>query len=348
MHPNPSEGDEATAPGHERPASILVVDDDPQTAGLLRRWFDASRYTIHEAADGAEGVEAAVELQPDLILMDLKMPGLDGISAARTLKSRRETEAIPVVLLTACRDTEAKVEAFGAGADDYVVKPFEFGEIDARVRVLLDRSRHLRSLESRIRNLADSNRNLEQLLMVDEKTGLYNFREFQRRLRAEWERSTRYAVPLSVVFLDLDRFKQLNDTLGHQAGDRVLQEFATLVTGGARANDIAARYGGEEFAVILPHTDAEMALRVAQRIRRAVAEFQFLEDESPTRVTVSAGVATYPSDPRIDSVDALIRAADEALYKAKDAGRNRVIQSRRRGGRFRDLHRSRRADESHP
>jgi diguanylate cyclase (GGDEF)-like protein len=164
--------------------------------------------------------------------------------------------------------------------------------------------------------------------MVDEKTGLYNFREFQRRLREEWQRAERYTVPLSVVFFDLDHFKRVNDTLGHQAGDRVLKEFAMLATGGARANDIAARYGGEEFAVILPHTDGEMAVRVAERIRRAVAEFEFDAGESPTRITVSAGVATLTAKREVSSVDDLVRAADAALYEAKELGRNRVVVAR--------------------
>ncbi len=163
--------------------------------------------------------------------------------------------------------------------------------------------------------------------MVDDKTGLYNFRAFQRKLAEEWQRAKRYTVPLSLVFFDIDQFKRVNDTLGHPAGDRVLEEFSTLVTGGARANDVAARYGGEEFAVILPHTDAEMAVRVAERIRRAVQEFVFLEGDTPTQITVSAGVATMPTTPGVDSMDALVRAADEALLAAKDRGRNRVVEA---------------------
>ena len=134
----------------------------------------------------------------------------------------------------------------------------------------------------------------------------------------------RYATPLSLIFLDLDNFKTINDTLGHPAGDRALKEFATLVTGGARTNDFAARYGGEEFAVILPHTDGVMGSRVARRIVAAVREFIFLEDEKPTHVTVSAGVATYPSSRDIASMEALVRAADAALYRAKDAGKDCV------------------------
>jgi diguanylate cyclase (GGDEF)-like protein len=197
----------------------------------------------------------------------------------------------------------------------------------ARIAAMLRRRGALLGLESTIRELSDANRQLEQLLMLDEKTGLYNFREFRRRLREEWARALRYENPLSLVFLDIDDFKAVNDGLGHQAGDRVLAEFATLVAGGARANDVAARYGGEEFSIILPHTDGRMALRVAERIRRAVSEFEFLAQDRPIHITVSAGVATYPSTRGVRSVDDLVRAADTALYRAKDEGKNCVVQA---------------------
>jgi two-component system cell cycle response regulator len=318
--------DQASQSSKDTTHQILVVDDDPSTVQMVRSWFAGQPYEILEAGDGESGLKLAQDSNPDLILLDLKMPRLDGISVARKLKTDPHTRAIPLILLTACRNLEAKVDAFAAGADDYVTKPFEFAEIDARIRAMLRKRDRLVTLELTVRDLSSTNEQLEQLLMVDDKTGLYNFREFQRRLREEWQRAERYAVPLSLVFFDLDKFKNLNDTLGHQAGDRVLQEFATLVTGGARANDVAARYGGEEFAVILPHTDAEMAARVADRIRCATQDFVFLEDDTPTRVTVSAGVSTYPSTASIESVDSLVRAADVALYRAKDMGRNRVVE----------------------
>jgi diguanylate cyclase (GGDEF)-like protein len=240
-----------------------------------------------------------------------------------------------VIVLTACRDVDSKVEAFSAGADDYITKPFEVAEVEARIRSMLRRREVLVQLERSVRDLASTNQRMEQLLMVDEKTGLYNFREFQRRLREEWLRAERYGAPLSLVFADIDHFKKVNDTLGHQAGDRLLQEFATLLSGGARANDVAARYGGEEFAVILPHTESAMAYRVVDRIRRAVKEFVFLEDETPTRITISGGVATFPSSSDVDSVETLLRSADRALYRAKDLGRDRVVRDDDRPGRAR-------------
>ncbi|HXV78122.1 MAG TPA: diguanylate cyclase [Candidatus Polarisedimenticolaceae bacterium] len=306
---------------------ILVIDDDPGTSTVVRSWFKGEPYEILAAENGERGLTMARAERPDVILLDLKMPGMDGISVARELKNDPLTRNTPVLVLTACRDVDAKVEAFNAGTDDYVTKPFEFEEVDARIRSMLKRRDALVGLEATVEELNDTNAQLEQLLMIDEKTGLYNFREFRHRLRAEWSRAARYETPLSLVFLDIDDFKKLNDTLGHAAGDRILAEFATLVTGGARANDVAARYGGEEFSIVLPHTDGEMALRVAERIRRAVAEFTFIADERPTRITVSAGVATYPSTAGLSTVDDLVRAADLAMYRAKDRGKNCVVRA---------------------
>jgi len=303
---------------------ILVVDDDPETARLVRSWFAGQPYTILEARDGEEGVQRAVGDMPDLILLDKKMPGVDGLAAARLLKSNPTTRSIPVILLTACRTVEEKVEGFAAGADDYVTKPFAFEEVDARIRAMLRKRELYVTLESTIEELKSTNQQLEELLVVDEKTGLFNFREFQRKLREEWLRAERYGTSLSLVMLDIDDFKRLNDSLGHPTGDRALRELATLVAGGARATDLAARFGGEEFAVILPHTGAGMARRVAERIRTAVREFVFLAPEYPGRLTVSAGLATFPSHAEINSADTLVRAADRALYRAKKLGKDRV------------------------
>jgi diguanylate cyclase (GGDEF)-like protein len=315
-----------STPKPERRYRILVIDDNPETAELLRADCGDKPYEILAADGGEHGLQIAAAERPDLILLDLRMPGMDGIAVARALNSNAVTRNIPVILLTAVRDVDAKVQAFEAGADDFINKPWQWEEVDARIATQLRRRRMQLSLELEVEDLSKANRELEDMLVLDEKTGLHNFREFQRRLRAEWQRAERYKIPLSLILFDLDHFKQVNDTLGHQAGDSALKEFATLVTGGARANDVAARYGGEEFAIILPHTDGEMALRVAERIRLAVKEFSFLEERNPTHITVSGGVATYHSSPDIESVDDLVRAADVALYQAKDRGRDCVVQ----------------------
>ncbi len=305
--------------------TLLVIDDDRETAALLRSWFAGQPYEILEATDAEQGLRAAETRAPDLILLDVRMPGMDGLAAARVLKQRETTRTIPVILLTACRDVQAKVEAFDAGADDYVTKPFEFEEVDARIRAMLRKRELYLELELAVSDLQRTNAKLEELAIVDDKTGLANYRQFRRTLDVEWLRAERYGNPLSLVMLDLDDFKRINDTHGHLVGDRVLRELATLVAGGARATDMAARYGGEEFAVILPHTDRPMAERVAERIRDAVARFVFVEGEQSLKLTVSAGVATFPSFEEVDSPDALVRAADRALYEAKRAGKNRVV-----------------------
>jgi diguanylate cyclase (GGDEF)-like protein len=309
----------------EASTRILVVDDDPETARLLRTWFRGQPYDILEARDGDEGLDFAAREKPDIILLDLRMPTLDGHEVARGLKRDPETNGIPVILLSASNSVEDKVEAFLAGVDDYVVKPFAFEEVDARIRAMLKKRELYMAHESALRDLRASNEQLTEELGVDEKTGANNYRSFQRRLAEEWLRAQRYGMPLSLVMLDLDDFKRLNDSLGHRAGDLALREFATLVAGGARATDLAARYGGEEFAIILPHTAGAMAALVADRVLAAVREFLFLADESPSRLTVSAGVATYPSHPDIDDPDALVRAADRALYRAKEQGKDRVV-----------------------
>ena len=290
---------------------ILVVDDDPNTGRLVRGWYKGQSVEILEATDGDEGVLLAVSENPDIILMDLMMPRTNGFEASKRIRAEPMTSRTPLILLSARRDPETKRDGFDAGIDHYVEKPFDLGELDARIRSMLQKRKlHLQ---------------LEEEATVDEKTGLANYRVFYRKLREEWERSERYKVPLSIVMLDLDDFKKVNDSHGHPAGDKVLREFGMLVSGGARGTDLAARYGGEEFAMILPHTDRIRAEHVAERVRAAVADFSFLEPDHPLRVTVSAGVATFAPGLDIASAEQLVAAADRALYAAKKAGKNRVV-----------------------
>jgi diguanylate cyclase (GGDEF)-like protein len=228
-------------------------------------------------------------------------------------------------MLTACKSTNDKVAAFEAGADDFVNKAVDTVEIDARVASWIKKRDISAGKDRQIHNLKGEKLELERLLALDHKTGLCNFREFRRRLHEEWLRSERYGAPLSLVMFDLDNFKVFNDTYGHQAGDTALVEFSTLLTGGGRKIDVVARYGGEEFSIILPHTDITFATQVAERVRASVDEFVFLTDEQQAHMTVSAGVATYPTTPSVRSVNSLVEQADRALYRAKEMGKNRVV-----------------------
>jgi two-component system, cell cycle response regulator len=304
---------------------ILVVDDEPETAKIVRGWYKDEPYRILEAGDGEAGIQRAKTDRPDIILMDFMMPRLDGFEATRRLKADPATAGIPVILVSARREGPVKREGFESGADDFVVKPFQFDDVDARIRAMLKKRELFVALEQSNQELKASNAQLEEQATTDEKTGLANYRVFGQKLREEFLRAERYGTALSLVMLDLDDFKRVNDRFGHPAGDRVLREFAILVRGGARATDVPARYGGEEFAMILPHTEGERAERVAERLRAAVADFTFLDPEHRIRVTVSAGVATYPSTAGIGSAEALVAAADRALYAAKKAGKNRVV-----------------------
>jgi len=307
------------------PRRILVVDDDEDQILMIKGWYKNQPLTVLEAHDGFEGLKVAAHEQPDLILLDMSMPGLDGIETVKRLKADPALSATPVIMLTAHREIEYKTRAFDAGGDDYVVKPFEFDELDARIRAMLRKRDLYLDLERKNRELADTNRHLEELSIIDEKTGLANFRQFRRKLQEEWLRAERYQHPLSLIMLDLDDFKRLNDTLGHPAGDEALREIATLVAGAARATDLPARFGGEEFVLLLPHTDSAMAARVAERILSAVRQHVFLANEHPTSLTVSAGVATFHADEEPRSAEELVKFADAAMYRAKSAGKNRVV-----------------------
>jgi PleD family two-component response regulator len=248
-----------------------VVDDDPMTARLVRDWYRGQPFEILEAADGEEGVRRANAEHPDIILMDLMMPRTNGFDASRRLKSDPSTSGIPVILLSAKREATTKREGFAAGIDDYVVKPFEFEEVDARIRAMLRKRELYLTLESTNRELQATNAQHEEMATVDEMTGLANYRVFKRKLHDEWLRSARYETPLSVIMLDLDDFKRVNDSHGHPSGDRVLREFAMLVTGGARATG-NWRFRVRQVSALLSRVTFRPT---ARRLQRLLAQWVF-------------------------------------------------------------------------
>ncbi|CAA9372396.1 MAG: diguanylate cyclase/phosphodiesterase (GGDEF & EAL domains) with PAS/PAC sensor(s) [uncultured Gemmatimonadetes bacterium] len=305
---------------------ILVVDDVPDNVDILDARLSSRGYLVVTATNGQEALDRVHGEAPHLILCDVMMPVIDGFEVSRRIKSDTSLPFIPIILVTAKDTAEDIVEGLEAGADDYISKPYNFKELEARVRAMLRIKRLQDELDQKNRELEVANKRLRKLSITDGLTGLFNHRHVHELLRDEWERSLRSGEPVGVAMLDLDRFKSINDTYGHPTGDVVLYETARIISETAREIDMVGRYGGEEFIAILPNTDEEAAAHFAERVRERVEAHLYRDEDNEIRMTVSCGVASAPLE-GIDSPEALLKQADEALYSAKTSGRNRVIRS---------------------
>ena len=290
--------------------SILIVDDEKSNLMYLYNLLGAD-FSLFTAKDGREAIKKAEDILPDLILLDILMPGMDGYEALAKLKASEITREIPVIIITGLDSREDEEKGLSLNAADYITKPFSAAIVRLRV-----------NNQMRIINQV---RAIERLSMMDQLTGLANRRSFDQRLDAEWRRAVREAYPLSIMMIDVDKFKIYNDTYGHQQGDVVLRTVGQILLRTVkRSADFAARWGGEEFAVLLPGTDANGAWVVAEHIRSDVESVMIpCLDGTVTQVTVSIGQNTQI--PMIeDAVHDFISKADRALYTAKETGRNRV------------------------
>ncbi|HUW66268.1 MAG TPA: diguanylate cyclase [Spirochaetia bacterium] len=315
-----TKGDEedmpAAGPLRDRPR-ILIVDDSRFERMLFMHMLAENDSEILTAADGEEALTLAEKLVPDLIILDVVLPGMDGYEVCGHLKSMTGLENVPVLMVTALEGTEARLKGLEYGADDYLKKPVSDKELQLRVRSLLKRKgMHDRLLEKYW--------TARQQATLDSLTGLANHGFFQKHLAEELERARRFGEPLGLLMIDVDSFKQYNDLNGHPAGDVVLKTIARLIREAIWTSDLAARYGGEEFAVILPRTDRKGTLVTAGKILRAVFEHDFPHGEKQPggRVTISIGAAAAP--PEGADPERLVTAADEALYEAKGDGKNCV------------------------
>jgi diguanylate cyclase (GGDEF)-like protein len=292
--------------------TLLIVDDEKQNRSLLTELLRAE-YHVILAKNGVQALERAQEHTPDLILLDVLMPEMDGYAVIRALKEDDRTRDIPVIFITALDSAEDEEKGLELGAVDYISKPFRPSIVRARIR------NHLQSVHQR--------RLLEQLALIDSLTEIPNRRRFAQVLEHEWRRCMRNNLPLSLIVIDVDNFKQFNDSHGHAAGDVVLRNIAqTLFHDLRRAGDFVARYGGEEFVVLLPDAAEDGARALAEQMREDVEDLRIPHEESASSpwVTISLGGATIV--PKVATPDPdLFSLADARLYEAKHQGRNRVV-----------------------
>lgn len=292
------------------PNRVLVIDDTESIHKLVIARLRPEGLEVISEFDGECGIERAVASQPDVILLDIGLPNVDGFEVCRRLKEHASTRNIPIIFLTGTTDTESKVRGLDLGAVDYVTKPFDQVELRARVRAAL-RTKRLQDI-------------LEQQSFLDGLTGLWNRSYLDRRLESELNVARRYGRPLTLVLADVDHFKRVNDSLGHLFGDIVLQGIAEGLRAYARRSDIVARYGGEEFAILLTDTTLRAAVHVSERLRMSAESRHFEARSEIVSVTASFGVACSEEIGNELTPEELIRAADLALYASKDAGRNCV------------------------
>jgi len=303
---------------------VLVVDDEPNSRLLLKTYLSSAGYDVITASTGEEALEIASKLTPSVIILDIMLPKISGYDVCKKLKSSKTTGFIPVILVTALRGTQERVQGTEAGADDFISKPFNRVELLTRVKSLLRIKRLHETLQYKVKELQKTQSKLRQMAVTDGLTGLNNYRAFKHQLHLEISRSRRFDLPVSLLMMDIDYFKTYNDECGHPNGDKVLKKFAKIIQGNVREVDFPTRYGGEEFAVILPGTDKKSAVIVAEKLRKLVEQtaFPHVSKVPERKITISLGVASFPVD--ADGEDQLIELADKALYQAKRNGRNRT------------------------
>ncbi|MBZ5619258.1 MAG: diguanylate cyclase [Acidobacteriia bacterium] len=296
---------------------ILAAEDNPVFQSMLRTMLTKWGYDVVMARDGTQAWQALQsEDTPRLAILDWMMPGMDGVEVCRRVRAAGREPYIYILLLTARTESQDLVEGMDAGADDYLTKPFNAHELRVRLRA----GRRILDLQEQLLQAREA---LREQATHDSLTGLLNRASILETLHNELSRARRESQPVALLIVDLDRFKLVNDTYGHLAGDSVLREAARRMKSAVRRYDAVGRYGGEEFLIVLPGCEGDTAHVQAERIREAVAAGPFVAGTHPVAVTCSIGVScrTHPS---VSETDPLIREADLALYLAKDRGRNRV------------------------
>jgi len=308
-------------------SKILIVDDSPVEIKIIRRLL-GNKYEILEATSGQVALEIINKTMPDLILLDIIMPEMDGLSICKVLKSQSVTQDIPVIFITSASASRDIVKGFEAGGQDYITKPFNSSELCARIKVHLDLKKSKERLLEYSKELELKNQELkvylekvENIARTDFLTGLVSRRHMTQRIKAEVADLTVNHGTITLILADLDEFKKVNDKYGHDCGDLVLKDVSDLIQSIVRDEDVIARWGGEEFLLMLPGIDLEGGKIIAERIRQGIQAADFYYQEQVLSMTMTLGVAALDQNL---GIDASIKKADEALYKGKNNSKNCV------------------------
>lgn len=294
---------------------ILTVDDDPQSLKILQKALEWDGYQVKTADSGEAALKIMSEWSPHLVLLDVNMPGLNGLQTLQFLRNR--PEYVSTIFVSGESETDDVIRGLDAGADDYICKPYQPAELLSRIRC------HLRIKDIRD-ELRRANAKLKELVDRDDLTGLFNMRSLYQKLDLELQRASRYQRQVAVIMMDMDHFKSVNDDADHLFGSFVLSEVGQIIRDNMRKVDFAARYGGDEFLIVLTEINLEGALTFADRLRNLIQAKDFRNELHSKKLTSSLGLAiSAPGDQGIDARN-LVRLADQALYKSKELGRNRI------------------------
>ncbi len=289
--------------------SVLIIEDHPDQRDLLAIVLQREGYKVVTAANGLEALEKLALEKVHIALSDIMMPKMDGFELINRIRSNSALRHIYIILITARIQEGDRVRGLDLGADDYITKPFSFSELLARVRV-----------GSRV---VQYQQHLEYQTQIDSLTGLFNRRAFEKKIGEEFERSKRYGHPLSVVILDIDNFKKINDTYGHHGGDAALVKISEVLREKSRRSDFPSRFGGEEFVLVLPETDQDSAIQVARKFHEEIRSCSFGTVDKPFLLTVSMGLTSTTKKEYSDWRE-MVADADCALYHAKNTGKDRI------------------------